>query len=198
MLNTDESRLPSQLRQTAEFRLKDANTPGTKGWTIGAAALTLLHRLSSDPTTASDALKLLHELQVHQVELDLQHEQMEEDRHALEESARHYAELHDLAPVAYFTVDSANKIIEGNFAGAQMLGVEQHDLEGHRVDALVAAGSRPALLTLLEQVRSGGLRHSYRAQANGDGSGWLEVAASFSPCGQSCLVAAMDLSDARK
>lgn len=193
--NTDETRTYVQLRQHAEGKIQAGIAPGTRGWAIGTAALTLLHSLASNPDTAGDALKLLHELQVHQVELDLQHEHMEEDRRELEQLAGHYADLYDFAPVAYFAVDGAGRIVEGNPAAARMLGVERDELGGRGIDSLVAPDSGPALRALLEQAHSSGLRCRCRAQAC-DGSGWLEVAAIASPRGQRCLVIAMDLPDA--
>ena len=197
MTTTTETRTHMQLRQNAEVKLQAGIAPGTRGWTIGTAALTLLHSLASNPGTAGDALKLLHELQVHQVELDLQHEHMEEDRRELDQLADHYAELYDFAPAAYFTVDGAGSIIEGNLAGARMLGVERDELGGRSIDSLVAPVSGPALRALLEQARGSSGRHRSKAQAGGAaGSGWLEVVASASPCGQSCLVLVFDLTDA--
>ncbi len=194
--NNAESRTHVQLRQTAEVRLLGGSAPVTQGWTAGAAALSLLHNLASNPATAGDALKLLHELQVHQVELDLQHEHMEEDRRELEESSHRYAELFDFAPVGYFTVDSAGRIIDGNLAGARMLGLQQDDLGGCGIDSLVAPGSRPALLALVEQAHGTGQRHSGRAQASAAaGSGWLQVAVSAAPRGQTCLVVVTELAD---
>lgn len=76
------------LRQRAEGRLEEGMAPATLGWSTGTGALTLLHRLAGDPASAGDALKLLHELQVHQVELDLQHEQMEQQLLELGEALR--------------------------------------------------------------------------------------------------------------
>jgi len=188
-----ESRTHVQLRKTAEVRLQEGSTPVTQGWVAGGAALTLLHSLASNPATASDALKLLHELQVHQVELDLQHEHMEEDRRELEESARRYADLYDFAPVAYFTVDSAGRIIDGNRAAARMLGIEQDDLGGRSIDSLVVPDTRPDLLALVELAQASGQRHSFTAQADAAaGSGWLEVLLSAAPRGQSCLVVVTD------
>ena len=197
LTTTDETRAHMQLRQNAEVKIQAGFAPQTQGWTVGTVALTLLHSLASNPATAGDALKLLHELQVHQVELDLQHEHMEEDRRDLEQSAQHSAELYDFAPVAYFTVDGAGRVIEGNLAGARMLEVERDDLGGRSIDSLVAHNSRPALLALLEQARGGSGSHSCKAQAGGaTGSGWLQVVASASPRGQSCLVMVIDLTDA--
>ena len=70
----------AQLRVDAEDRLEHGTAPPTRGWPTGSEALRLLHSLASAPASASEALKLLHELQVHQVELDLQREQMEQKR----------------------------------------------------------------------------------------------------------------------
>ena len=184
----------AQLRQKAETSIRGGTAPATHGWTIGAASLALLHKLSSDPDTASDALKMLHELQVHQVELDLQQEHMNEDRLAIEQSTLRQFELYVFAPVAYFMVTSAGEIVEGNLLGARMIGVERDDLQSHNIIRLAAPDSRAALLALLEQVRSSGLRHSCRVQAlDTTKLRWLDVVASASPAGQHCLVAVMEV-----
>jgi hypothetical protein len=91
--NTEDLSAHVQLRQKAETRISGGNAPATKGWTLGAASLMLLHRLASNPDTASDALKLLHELQVHQVELDLQHEHINDERQALDTTKSKWFEM---------------------------------------------------------------------------------------------------------
>ena len=189
-----ESHTHAQLRQKAETSIRGGSAPTTNGWTIGAASLTLLHKLASDPTTASDALKMLHELQVHQVELDLQQEHMNEDRLAIDHLTLRQVELYVYAPVAYFMVSSAGEIAEGNLLGARMIGVERDDLQSHNIIRLAAPDSRAALLALLEQVRNSGLRHSCRVQAlDTTKLRWLDVVASASPAGQHCLVAVMEV-----
>lgn len=189
---SDENLTHVQLRQNAEVKIQSGIAPGTQGWNIGAAALTLLHSLASNPATGADALKLLHELQVHQVELDLQHEHMEEDRKELTQLVDHYAELYDLMPVPYFTVDSADQIIEGNLAAARMMGTERDGLEGRSIHSLAAPDSGPALHATLARAHSTGLRQSCRVQSV-DGTGWLEVAAIASPRRHACLVIVMDV-----
>lgn len=184
------------LRQTAESRLRTGSAPETHGRTLGAPALMLLHKLASDPATASDALKLLHELQVHQVELDLQFDHLNEASHALEQSVQRLTELIVLAPAAYFMVSPAGVITEGNLVGARMLGVEQDDVGGQNLIHLVAADSRASLLALLQQVHRSGLRHSCRVQALDTARHkWLEVIASASPDTRHCLVVVAENSE---
>ena len=189
-----ETNSHSHLRQKAEASLRGGVAPATHGWTIGAASLTLLHQLASNPATASDTLKLLHELQVHQVELDVQQEHMNEERHAMEQSALRLADLYVSAPIAYFMVNSAGQIAEGNSLGARMMGRERNDLHNHNITDLADLGSHAAVLALLEQVRSSGLRHSCRIQALDTKTvRWLDMVASASPGGQHCLVVVMDV-----
>ena len=133
---------------------------------------------------------------MHQVELDLQHEHMEEDRRELEESAQCFAQLYDFAPVAYFTVDNAGRIIHGNLAGARMLRMDRDDLGGRSIDSLVAPDSRASVLALVKQAHVNGQCHSCRAQAAvATRSGWLQVVTSTAPGGQSSLVVITDLID---
>ena len=191
-----ESSTHAHLRETAEVRLRGGSAPETYGRTIGASSLTLLHRLASNPETAGDALKLLHELQVHQVELDLQYEHMNEESRALEQSVHRLTELYVFAPVAYFMVTSAGQIVEGNLLGARLLGVERDDLVNQNIAHLVAPDSGATLLALLQQVRSSGLRHSCRVQALDTARNrWLEVIANASPDGNHCLVMVVEASD---
>ena len=60
------------LRLNAEERLRQGTAPPNRGWTTSGDALACLHQLASNQSSAADALKFLHELQVYQVELDLQ------------------------------------------------------------------------------------------------------------------------------
>lgn len=140
-----------ELREEAETRLKTGTAPRNSDRTLDQGALALLHRLSSDPASAGDALKLLHELQVHQVELDLQIGQIEANEHELAEALTHFQMLYDFAPFAYFIVDREGNIAQSNHMGADLTGVGQGDLVGHRIDRFLQPESRPKLLALLNQ-----------------------------------------------
>ena len=80
---------------------------------------------AGDRMTAVETPRLLHELQVHQIELEMQNAELRRAQEALELSRNTYAELYDFAPVGYFTID-AHGLIEGvNLKGAHLLGIER-------------------------------------------------------------------------
>ncbi|MCR4291557.1 MAG: ATP-binding protein, partial [Candidatus Kuenenia sp.] len=74
----------------------------------------------------AEVRKLAHELQIHQIELEMQAEELRKSQTLLEESRQKYLNLYDLAPVGYFTLNEKGFIQEINFAGAFMLGAERH------------------------------------------------------------------------
>lgn len=149
---TVEPNIYMQLRSEAEARLEAGTAAACRNWPLGTDALHLLHRLSSDPRTAADALKLLHELQVHQVELDLQNEELHANEQRLVEEVSRYKELYEFAPFGYLLVDFQGGIIKSNRAAAELLGVGRDELTDNRIDRFLAAESRPAFLGLLERV----------------------------------------------
>ncbi len=144
----------ADLRLRALSRL--ASRRGSDDKRAGAAeALGVLFELASQPSTAGDALALLHELQVHQVELDLQDEELRGSRAELEAALARQIELYDFAPVGCFTVDAETLVCELNLTGAGLLGFERDALLGRALDSFLGPRSADAFRTLLARVGAG-------------------------------------------
>src|ERR1700682_3584242 len=73
--------------------------------------------------TSEESLTLLHDLRVHQIELEMQNEELRRTQEALEASRARYFDLYDLAPVGYFTISNKGLILEANFTAATLFGV---------------------------------------------------------------------------
>ncbi|MEO8154131.1 MAG: hypothetical protein ABI605_13755 [Rhizobacter sp.] len=181
-----------KLRQNAEERLEKGTAPFTRGWPTGMQALTLLHGLSSAPETAGDALKLLHELQVHQVELDLQYEQAEQDHRQLSEDLTNYTALFDLAPFAYLTLEPDGLVITVNRIAADWLTPVTEPAKewaGRSIEDLLAPNCRAAVRKMFAALREGAGRQTCAVQSRAGGNSAQAVATATSSGGGPVLMA---------
>ena len=86
--------------------------------------------------------RFAHELQVHQVELELQNEHLRELVAELQQARNRYADLFDYAPVAYLMLELDGKIVEANHSASILLGAEHGDLPTRTLASFVAADDR--------------------------------------------------------
>ncbi len=78
----------------------------------------------------ADPQRLIHDLHVHQVELEMQNRELRDAQELLEESRSRYADLYDFAPVGYCTLDREGFIREINLTGSTLLGAPREELVG--------------------------------------------------------------------
>lgn len=85
-----------------------------------------------------DIQDLVYDLQVHQIELELQNEELSAAQLELHASRDRYAHLYDFAPIGYFSLDENGTVVEANLTGAALLGVARSLLIGRLLSDFVA------------------------------------------------------------
>ena len=173
---------PAELRRRAELRLEDQQ--------------------SKKPPNQSDTdnQRQLHELEVHQIELEMQNEELREAREATEALLEKYTDLYDFAPVGYLTLDREGTIQEANLAGASLLGVARSGLINGRFGHFVSPAGRPAFGIFLDKVFESKVRQSHDLTLQVEGRPPLEVeleAIAFES-GQGCRVAVTDITERKR
>jgi PAS domain-containing protein len=123
-----------QLRQKAEERLKN------------------LKLLPDFNPSEYDVLKLMHELQVHQIELEMQNDEINLAKENAEGMAEKYLELYNLAPLGYFTITKQHDIIDLNHFGLLMLTKEHDVLEKSNFGYFVVTEDKPTFNSFIEKI----------------------------------------------
>ena len=103
-----------------------------------------------------EILKLIHEIEVHQIELELQNEELKvaKDR-AIELASEKYAELYDFAPSGYFTLSKDGEIIDLNIEASKMLGKERAGLIKSRLGFFVSDDTKHNFNNFLKNIFAG-------------------------------------------
>ena len=157
-------------------------------------------RESGEPQPAGAADDLLfHELRVHQIELEMQNEELRRAQADLEASRARYLELYELAPVGYVTLDASDIVTEANLTAARLFGVTKDRLVGKPLTDFIHHDSQDAFYhkrralsdslepLAFELVFLGGSGASFHA--------WVEIRdSSRSESTFSCRVAFTDIS----
>jgi PAS domain S-box-containing protein len=89
-----------------------------------------------------DITRLIHELEVHQIELDMQNDELRKAQTEIELSRAKYVDLYDFAPIGYFTFTATGTIEEVNLTGAKLLGIERTNLVNRDFRFFIAPESR--------------------------------------------------------
>ena len=101
----------------------------------------------------AETRKLIHDLAVHQIELELQNEELGLAKQQAVAAVDKYSEIYDFAPSGYFTLSNEGVIIELNIGVSQMLGKERIHLINRPFGVFVSSDTRPMFNLFLENLR---------------------------------------------
>ncbi|MGO9953026.1 MAG: ATP-binding protein [Dissulfurispiraceae bacterium] len=122
----------SDLRQRAEERLKRHG--------------------ELDKMSPASLKSIVHELQVHQIELEMQNDELRSTQHELETAREKYFTLYDLAPVGYVTLSGKGIIRESNLMAAALLGVERANIIGQPLTRFIYMEDQDLYYTCQKQL----------------------------------------------
>jgi PAS domain S-box-containing protein len=171
----------AELRRRAEARLAEDRAKAAPG------------------QTGDDVQRLVHELQVHQIELEMQNEELRRSRAEVEALLERYTELYDFAPVGYATLSRDGAIRQVNLTGASMLGVERGRLPGRRFEVFVGEPNRAAFKSFLEKLFASQAKEECDLALLKKGRGQFDVhlTGTASPDGLECHVIIADITERR-
>jgi PAS domain S-box-containing protein len=106
----------------------------------------------------ADSARIIHELEVHHVELEMQNEELRRAQGELEASWSKYTELFEFAPVGYFVLDAKGVIVEANLAATGMLGIQRELLVGRPLSAYLSREDSDSLYISQRRVFENGSR----------------------------------------
>ncbi len=132
----------SSLRQRAEVALCETRPLTTQQGSL----------------TAEQAREMLHELQVHQIELEMQNDELRRTQSALEVSHSRYANLYELAPVGYCSINEHGVILQTNLTATTMLGMQRQALIGQSFFRFIATQDQDNYYRHLKQQLGAGQR----------------------------------------
>ncbi|MGE5672224.1 MAG: two-component system sensor histidine kinase NtrB, partial [Fibrobacterota bacterium] len=155
---------------------------------------------SLSPLSESDALILLHELEVHQIELEMQNEELVLAKEQAELAAEKLAALYDFAPSGYFTLSKDGTIIELNLSGAQMLGKDREYLVNKRLGLFLTDDTKPIYNQFLEKTFRSHVKEFSEVTLCIDGNPSVPVYLSGIASGnaEQCFVTMLDISERKQ
>jgi len=143
-----------KVRELAQDRLSAALHTGGRT-TLGVGALTLLYELASDPTQNVNALRMLHELQVHQVEIELQHEELQRVREEAGTETTRALTWFDVAPTPLVALGLDGRVLHANRQAAKLFSLLPASVVGQPLARFLASADAPRLRALLLRVANG-------------------------------------------
>lgn len=112
----------------------------------------------------ADVLRHFHELEVHQIELEMQNEELIRAKELAQIATQNYEELYDFSPMGYYTIANNGEILSLNLAGAQILGKERDKINGRLFHLYLTTNSIPIFKSFLVKVFSSKVQETCELQ----------------------------------
>ena len=143
----------------------------------------------------ADTLKLIHELQVHQIELEMQNEELVRTKAAALAAIEKYTDLYDFAPCGYFTLSRDGVIVELNLYGSRMLGRERERLQNSAFGFFIVENRKPEFNRFLEKVFADGKEESCEVMLVADRKvpRYVHLTGIVSGGGEKCFLTMVDV-----
>ncbi len=153
--------------------------------------------ITPDEMSADEVRRLLHELRVHQIELEMQNTELRLTRDELEAQRTRYFDLYDLAPVGYCTVNEAGLLLEANLAAINLLGLPRDALIGQIITRFILDEDQDSYYLFRKQLFAGAQPQSCELRmVKKDGSVfWAHLAATLAGGTSGAPVSRIVLSD---
>ena len=160
-------------------------------------------RLAASGKTASHAeaeeesLRIVHELRVHQFELEMQNEELRKARDQKEAALERYTDLYEFAPVSYFTLDRAGIIRNVNLTGASLIGIDRSHLNGRLFRFFVAHKARPTFADFLDKFFASPVKVTCELEllAEENSPRFVQIEAMADASGEECRIALIDITE---
>ena len=162
----------------------------------------LKKKLSRTDSSLSEVetLKLIQELEVHQIELELQNEELRHAQAVAEIANDKYIRLYDLAPSGYFTLSGKGEIIELNLGGARMLGKDRQHLKNSLFGFFISEETKPIFALFLEKAFKSKTKQSCEVIIDRAGSLPIHVFLTgvLEESGEQCLVTMVEITELKQ
>ena len=134
----------------------------TKGAALRLQAEELLRATRRDVAAmpVKDVQQLVHELQVHQIELEMQNEELRRAQMELEAARDRYVDLYDFSPVGHLTLDTHGTIVEANLRSGTLLGINRKELIGQPLARLFVSADQDIFHRHCQEVLKTGTRQT--------------------------------------
>jgi two-component system cell cycle sensor histidine kinase/response regulator CckA len=162
--------------------------------------------MSSEKTaelSPENLMTILHELRVHQIELEMQNEELRRVQAALEAERARYFYIFDLAPVGYVTLNAEGLILEANLTAANLLGMGELKLTGRHLSHFILREDRDLHHQFRRRLAYGGGTQTceLRMGKTAGTAFWVHLSATAVPDpdgGPACRVALSDITERKQ